>query len=593
MKSFFKTLFASFLGSALLLVILFIVLVTSLISSITSSTETKVTLKPQTVLYMNLNYEIPDRTSPNSLGMVLSGMNFNFTETDMAGMNDIMNNIKAAANDPNISGIFLELSTIMTSYANIEEIRNQLIEFKKSGKFIISYAEAYSQDAYYLATVSDKIYMLADGVLDIHGLASQPMFYKHLFEKLDIEMQIIRPENNRFKSAVEPYFLDKMSEANREQTSVLWNSVWNKICSDISISRNISVDKINQFADDLTLLFDSEAALDNNFIDGLKYRDEIISELHNLTNTADNKKVNIIKNTQYAKVRPELYEGEDKIAIIYASGQIIDGEGDETTIGSTTLSEALRQARTDKKVKAIVMRVNSPGGSAVASEVIRREVELAAKEKPFIVSMGNYAASGGYWISSSSDYIFADPTTLTGSIGVFGTVPNLEGFMTDKIGLSFDVVKTNENSDFGSIVKPMTPYQLKMMQKHVTNTYDDFITLVSTERGLSKTFVDSIAQGRVWSGADAIEIGLVDELGGIEKAVSYAAEKANIQTYSIKEYPKQEDIFESLIKTETHEYYTKSLIKNNLGETYQYFEAIERLNKIEGVQALMPFYVFN
>ena len=593
MKSFFKTLFASFLGSALLLVILFIILITSLISSITSSTETKVTLKPQTVLYMNLNYEIPDRTSPNSLGMVLSGMNFNFTETDMAGMNDIMNNIKAAANDPNISGIFLELSTIMTSYANIEEIRNQLIEFKKSGKFIISYAEAYSQDAYYLATVSDKIYMLADGVLDIHGLASQPMFYKHLFEKLDIEMQIIRPENNRFKSAVEPYFLDKMSEANREQTSVLWNSVWNKICNDISISRNISVDKINKFADDLTLLFDSEAALDNNFIDGLKYRDEIIAELHNLTNTANNKKVNIIKNTQYAKVRPDLYEGEDKIAIIYASGQIIDGEGDETTIGSITLSEALRQARTDKKVKAIVMRVNSPGGSAVASEVIRREVELAAKEKPFIVSMGNYAASGGYWISSSSDYIFADPTTLTGSIGVFGTVPNLEGFMTDKIGLSFDVVKTNENSDFGSIVKPMTPYQLKMMQKHVTNTYDDFITLVSTERGLSKTFVDSIAQGRVWSGADAIEIGLVDELGGIEKAVAYAAEKANIQTYSIKEYPKQEDIFESLIKTETQEYYTKSLIKNNLGETYQYFEAIERLNKIEGVQALMPFYIFN
>lgn len=593
MKSFFKTLFASFLGSALLLVILFIVLVTSLISSITSSTETKVTLKPQTVLYMNLNYEIPDRTSPNSLGMVLSGMNFNFTETDMAGMNDIMNNIKAAANDPNISGIFLELSTIMTSYANIEEIRNQLIEFKKSGKFIISYAEAYSQDAYYLATVSDKIYMLADGVLDIHGLASQPMFYKHLFEKLDIEMQIIRPENNRFKSAVEPYFLDKMSEANREQTSVLWNSVWNKICSDISISRNISVDKINKFADDLTLLFDSEAALDNNFIDGLKYRDEIISELHDLTNTADNKKVNIIKNTQYAKVRPDLYEGEDKIAIIYASGQIIDGEGDETTIGSTTLSEALRQARTDKKVKAIVMRVNSPGGSAVASEVIRREVELAAKEKPFIVSMGNYAASGGYWISSSSDYIFADPTTLTGSIGVFGTVPNLEGFMTDKIGLSFDVVKTNENSDFGSIVKPMTPYQLKMMQKHVTNTYDDFITLVSTERGLSKTFVDSIAQGRVWSGADAIEIGLVDELGGIEKAIAYAAEEANLHAYSIKEYPKQEDIFESLIKTETQEYYTKSLIKNNLSETYQYFEAIERLNKIEGVQALMPFYIFN
>ena len=290
-------------------------------------------------------------------------------------------------------------------------------------------------------------------------------------------------------------------------------------------------------------------------------------------------------------MRPELYQGEDKIAIVYASGQIIDGEGDESTIGSVTLSEAIRQARNDKKVKAIVMRVNSPGGSAVASEVIRREVELAAKEKPFIVSMGNYAASGGYWISSSSDYIFADPTTLTGSIGVFGTVPNLEGLMTDKIGLSFDVVKTNENSDFGSLVKPMTPYQLKMMQKHVTDTYDDFLTLVSTERNLRKTFVDSIAQGRVWSGVDAINIGLIDEFGGIEKAIAYAADKANLESYSIKEYPKQEDIFESLFKTKTQEYYAKSLMKKNLGETYQYLEAIETISKLEGVQALMPLTI--
>ncbi|MBQ8760886.1 MAG: signal peptide peptidase SppA [Bacteroidales bacterium] len=590
MKSFFKTFFASFLGSTLLLLVIVIFLISSLVSSIASSTETKVTLKPQTVLYMNLNYDIPERTSKNNLSMAFSG--FNFEEIDMAGMNDIMNNIKAAAIDPNIAGIFLELSTISTSSANLEEIRNQLIEFKKSGKFLISYAEAYSQSAYYIASVSDKIYMLPDGMIDIHGMASQSMFYKHLFEKLDIEMQIIRPANNKFKSAVEPYFLDKMSDANREQNSVLLTSVWNKICDDISKSRNISVETINKMADDLTLMFDTQAALDNNFIDGLKYKDEIIAELHQLTNTADNKKINIIKNTPYAKVRPELYEGDDKIAIVYASGQIIDGEGDETTIGSITLSEALRQARNDKKVKAIVMRVNSPGGSAVASEVIRREVELAAKEKPFIVSMGNYAASGGYWISSSSDYIFADPNTLTGSIGVFGTVPNLEGFFNDKLGLTFDEVKTNENSDFGSLAKPMTPYQLAMMQKHVTDTYDDFITLVSGTRDLRKTFVDSIGQGRVWSGTDAIEIGLVDELGGIEKAIVYAAEKAGLANYSIKEYPKQEDIFESLFKTETQEYYTKSVMKEKLGESYKYLEALESLNKIEGVQALMPFTVF-
>ena len=586
MKSFFKTFFASFLGSAVLLLVVVIFIFGSLIASIASSSEANVTLKPKTVLYMNLNYDIPERTNSNSLEMY-----FNVDKIDMAGMNDILNNIDAAAIDPNIEGIFLDLSTIGTSSANIEEIRNRLISFKESGKFIISYGEAYTQSAYYLASVSDKIYMLPDGVLDIHGISSQSMFYKHLLEKLDIEMQIIRPANNKFKSAVEPYFLDEMSEANREQTSVYLNSMWNTICNDISASRNIKVETINKLADDMTLMFDTKAAVDNGFIDELIYKDELLAKLHELTNTPDNKKLNIIKNTQYAKVRPEMMTGEDNIAIVYASGQIIDGEGDENEIGSTTLSAALRKARTDKKVKAIVMRVNSPGGSAVASEVIRREVELAAKEKPVIVSMGNYAASGGYWISSTADYIFADPNTLTGSIGVFGTIPNLKGFLNDKIGLTFDEVKTNKNADFGSLSKPLTPYQMTMMQKHVTETYDNFITLVSETRGLRKTFVDSIAQGRVWSGTDALEIGLVDELGGIDKAIAYAADKAGLTSYSIKEFPKQEDPLENLFKTETQEYYTKAVIKNNLGSSYKYLEAIENISKIEGIQALMPMVV--
>ena len=586
MKSFLKTFFASFLGSAVLLLVVVIFIFGSLIASIAKSSETNVTLKPKTVLYMNLNYDIPERTNSNSLAMY-----FNTSKIDMAGMNDILNNIDAAATDANIEGIFLDLSTIGTSTANIEEIRNRLISFKESGKFLISYAEAYTQSAYYLASVSDKIYMLPDGVLDIHGIATQGTFYKHLLEKLDIEMQIIRPANNRFKSAVEPYFLDEMSDANREQTSVYLNSMWNKICSDISASRNIEIETINKMADELTLMFDTQAAVDYGFIDELIYKDQLLAKLHELTNTADDKKINIIKNTQYAKVRPELMKGEDNIAIVYASGQIIDGEGDDTTIGSTTLSAAIRKARTDKKVKAIVMRVNSPGGSAVASEVIRREVELAAKEKPVIVSMGSYAASGGYWISSTADYIFADPNTLTGSIGVFGTFPNLKGFLNDKVGLTFDEVKTNENSDFGSLYKPLSPYQMTMMQKHVTDTYDEFITLVAETRGLRKTFVDSIGQGRVWSGTDAIGIGLVDELGGIDKAIVYAADKAGLTSYSIKEFPKQEDIFESLFKTETQEYYTKAVMKKNLGSSYKYLEAIENISKIEGVQALMPMVV--
>ena len=586
LKSFFKTFLASFLGSAVLLCALVIFLITSIIASVAKSSDSTVELKEKTVLYMDLSDDIPERTIKNNFQMLLKG-----NDMDVAGLNDILNNIDAAAIDPNIEGIFLDLSIIGTSSANIEEIRNRLISFKESGKFIISYAESYSQSAYYLASVSDNIYMLPDGVLDIHGLASQGIFYKNLLERLDIEMQIIRPANNKFKSAVEPYFLDKMSDSNREQTSVYLNSIWNKICNDISVSRNIKVETINKVADELTFMTDAQAAVDYGFIDELIYKDELLAKLHELTNTPDDKKLNIIKNIQYANVRPEMMTGDDDIAIIYATGQIIDGEGDDSTIGSTTLSAAIRKARTDKNIKAIVMRVNSPGGSAVASEVIRREVELAANEKPFIVSMGTYAASGGYWISSSSDYIFADPNTLTGSIGVFGTFPNLKGFLNDKVGLTFDEVKTNENSDFGSLYKPLSPYQMTMMQKSVTDTYDDFITLVSNERDLRKTFVDSIGQGRVWSGTDAIGIGLVDELGGIDKAIAYAAEQAELTSYSIKELPKQEDPFENLFKTKTQEYYTKAIMKKNLGASYKYFEAIENISKIEGVQALMPIVV--
>lgn len=593
MKSFFKTFFASFLGSAVLLAVIIILLVSSLVSSIASSSKTKVDLKPKTVLYMNLNYSIPDRTSTNNFNFNLSELNLDMSNSDKAGMNDILNNIKAAATDPNISGIFLELSSVGTSTAYLEEIRNSLIEFKKSGKFIISYADNYSQSAYYLATAADKIYMLPNGTLNINGLASQSMFFKGLLDKLDIEMQIIRPENNKFKSAVEPYFLDKMSEANREQTSVLLNSVWSKICNDISSSRNISVETINKYANELTFMFDTQKTVTEKFIDELVYRDQIIEKLHILTNTPKDKKINIIQNTQYAKVRPEIYEGDDEIAIVYASGEIIDGEGDDSTIGSITLSEAIREAREDNNVKAIVMRVNSPGGSAIASEVIRREVELAAKEKPFIVSMGNYAASGGYWISSSSDYIFADPATLTGSIGVFGTFPNLKNFFNDKIGLTFDAVTTNENANFGNLGNPLNDYQLSILQKSVTNTYDEFITLVSNTRDLNKSFVDSIGQGRVWSGMDAIKIGLVDEIGGIEKAITHAAEKAGLKEFSIKEFPEQEDIFKSMFNEETQEYYTKSMLKKNLGENYKYVEALERLNRLNGIQALMPFTYIN
>ena len=585
MKQFFKFMFASCLGSALMLIVLFIILIWTIGSSANSS----VTVKPKSVLYMDLSYTIPERTATDNLSSMLG--NIQNSDADMSGMNDIIANIDYAKNDPNISGIFMELSTVGTSPANLEEIRNHIISFRESGKFVITYSETMSQGAYYLATAGNEIYINPDGMLDIHGMASQIMFYKRLLDKLDIEIQIIRGPNNKFKSAVEPYFLDKMSDANREQMEKLLNSIWFQIVSDINASRGISIQRINELADELALTFDARVALEEGFVDGLVYRDEIIARIKDLAGIGENGKINVLTNSQYAQARPEPKAKADKIAIIYANGQIVDGDGDDETIGSITLSKAIREARENNKVKAIVMRVNSPGGSALASEVIRREVELAKAEKPFIISMGNYAASGGYWISSEGDYIFADPTTLTGSIGVFGTFPNAKKFLNETVGLTFDVAKTNKNADFGSITEPLTDYQKAMLQKYVGNTYNDFTALVARTRGLRQSYVDSIGQGRVWTGADALELGLVDELGGLDKAIEYAANKANLTDYSLKDYPKQKDLMESLMSGNLPEPYTKSLIKKRLGSNYTYIETFENVSRLNGIQALMPFLV--
>ena len=585
MKQFFKFMFASCLGSALMLIVLMLIM----IWMVGSSTSNNVSVQPKSVLYMTLDYSIPERTTQDDITTTL--MNVKDLDADLSGLNDIIANIDYAKNDPDISGIFLELSSVGTSTANIEELRHHIISFRESGKFVITYSETMAQNAYYLATAGNEIYLNPDGMLDIRGMAAQVMFYKNLLDKLDIDIQIIRGPNNKFKSAVEPYFLDKMSDANREQMTKLLNTMWSKVVSDINVSRGISVQRINQLADDLTLTFDAREALEEGFVDGLAYRDEIIARIKELSGIAKSKKINVLTNGQYASARPEPKAKANKIAVIYANGQIIDGEGDDETIGSITLSKAIREARENKKVKAIVMRVNSPGGSALASEVIRREVELAKAEKPFIISMGSYAASGGYWISAEGDYIFADPTTLTGSIGVFGTFPNAKKFLNETVGLTFDVVKTNKNADFGSITEPLTDYQKKMLQKYVGNTYNDFTALVARTRGLRQSYVDSIGQGRVWAGADALELGLVDELGGLDKAIEYAANKANLTDYSFKYYPKQMDLMDMIMNVNLPEPYTKSLIKNKLGKNYTYLEAFENISRLDGIQALMPFMI--
>ena len=588
---FYKVVIAAFIGTLIALLINFFVkigVISSIIKNSSKDTETATTVKPNSVLYMKLDYEIADRTSENEF----AGIDFNTMESkDVTGLNQILNNIDFAKTDTNIKGIYLELSSIPTSTATLQEIRNKLIEFKESGKFIVAYGENYSQSAYFLATAADKIYVNPEGMVDLHGMASQVMFYKHLLEKLDVEMQIVRGPNNRFKSAVEPYFLDKMSEANREQMDKLLSSVWGEILTSISQSRDISVEQLNQIADQMETFSDAKKALEYNLVDGLMYKDEMLAELKSLTGSKN--KINAVPNAKYATSYTFENGSKNEIAIIYAEGQIFDGKGQEGNIYSENLSKTIRKAREDKDVKAIVLRVNSPGGSAVASAIIGHELDLAKEVKPVIVSMGNYAASGGYWISANGDYIFADPTTLTGSIGVFGTFPNMKGLLNDKIGLTFDVVKTNENADFGNFTEPLTEFQYAKLQQMVVKTYDEFTGRVAEGRGLRQSYVDSIGQGRVWSGVDAIEIGLVDQLGDMEDAIAYAAQQAGIaDDYKVVEMPKQKDFMTRFLDqfgggTDDLD----AAIRQKLGVYYQYFEGIENLSNNTGIQARMPFDV--
>ena len=586
---FSKLVLAAFLGTLIALLINFFVkvgVVTSLISSMSSENETTTIVKPNSVLFMKLDYEIPDRTTDDPF----SSINFSTLESlESTGLNVILNNIEYAKTDPNIKGIYLELSSIPTSTATLQEIRSKLEEFKESGKFVACYGENYSQSAYYVASVADHLWLNPEGMLDLHGMATQITFYKNLLDKLDIEMQIVRGPNNRFKSAVEPYFLDKMSEANREQMEKLLGTVWGEILQGISESRNISVEQLNQLADNLELLTDAQKAKDYGLVDQLYYKDQVLAELQSLTGSR--KKVNAIGNANYAKSIKTKNNSKNEVAVIYATGQIYDGKGDEQqNIYSENLSKTIRKAREDEDVKAIVLRVNSPGGSAVASAIIGRELDLTKEVKPIIVSMGNYAASGGYWISAKANYIFADPTTLTGSIGVFGTFPNLQGFLNDKIGLTFDVAKTNENADFGSVTQPLTPYQYAILQQNVVKTYDDFTSRVAEGRGLRQTYVDSIGQGRVWAGADAKELGLVDQLGDMEDAIAYAAQVAGLgDDYKVTEMPKEKDFFTRLMESMSPTDEIDAAMRQRLGVYYDYLQGLENLQRNTGIQARMPF----
>ncbi|TDQ08342.1 signal peptide peptidase SppA [Pedobacter metabolipauper] len=590
MREFFKYVFATVVG--IVLSVFFIGLASVLlIIGIVSSVETSkiVPVSDNSVLYLNLDQAILERTPDEPFA------NFPIIGTDGAtgiGFNDLAKALKSAKTDDNIKCIYLSVSSPNAGFATMREVRDALIDFKTSGKKIIAYSEVYTQSAYYLASVADKVYLNPEGALEFKGLSSELMFFKGALDKLGIEAQIIRVGN--YKSAVEPYINTQMSDKNREQVTAYVSGLYNTFLDGISKSRKISVSTLHGIADDYKIQQPKDA-LTYKMIDGLKYKDEILDELKELSDI--DKKDNIVTLTinDYAKnVTAENIKKDNgsrnKVAVIYANGEINSGEGSDEAIGSERISRTIRKARLDTNIKAIVLRVNSPGGSSLASDVIWREIMLTKKVKPVIASFGDVAASGGYYIACAADSIFVQPNTITGSIGVYGVIPNFQKFFNDKLGITFDGVKTGKYADIMSVDRPMTPGERLIIQTEINRVYDGFITRVADGRKKSKVYIDSIAGGRVWVGTDAVKNGLADRTGSFDDAIVAAAKKANVKKYRVVEYPEMIDPFKLLMDNTTDKiktYYTKQ----ELGAHYQTYQQLKSAILKSGIQTRMPFEI--
>ncbi len=586
MRQFFKFMLASMAGFILTMLIMFFIASIFIASMIALAGKKEVVIHSNSVLHLSFDKAVPERSpaAPFAFGG-LDG----FRSTNTPGLLETLDLIKNAGEDDNIKGIYLDMSDVPSGLATLEEIRNGLIEFKKSGKFIYAYGEVYSQKAYYLASVADQIVVNPEGAIDFKGLTGQVMFLKGLLSKLDINAQIIR--HGKYKSAIEPLISDKMSEANKEQTITYIGAIWNHMVDGISQARNIPTANLMTVADSLKLET-AEEAVEQGFADQAAYKDQFIDMLKSKLGIEENDKLRLVSLNKYKSNKPATSEkrSRNKIAIVYAVGDIGSGEGDEESIGSERISKALRKARLDSTVKAIVFRINSPGGSALASDVIWREVTLAREVKPVIASMGNLAASGGYYIACAADTIIANPTTLTGSIGVFGVIPDFQKFFSNKMGITFDHVKTNENADYISVTRPMTSYEEKVLTNSVERIYTTFIGHVADGRSMDVADVDSIGQGRVWSGIDGLRINLVDETGGLRRAIEVAKTMAGLDDYRIISLPAQKDPFTQIMEDLTGDSEDAHL-RNQFGVFYPYFKEIKALSNMKGVQARMPYII--
>jgi protease IV len=575
--SFLKNFFASCLG-ALVAILLFFGLIISIFSVLSSSNE--VTIADNSVLYLKLEAPISELEVDDPITELFPGAG-----EPGIGLLQLRQAIAHAKEDAKIKGIYLNLSFISAGIATVEEIRESLLDFRKSGKWVVAYSDYYSEGAYYLSSVADKVYLNPEGQLEFNGLAIEAMFFKKMFDKLDIKPQVFRVGD--FKSAVEPFLRENMSDESRLQLNSMINSIYGEMLQRMAESRKIPRDKLKEISDKM-LVRNAKLALENNLVDSLYYDDQVKDELRGRLGLKKDKPISFVKYSKYRKSFSTYKDSKNEIAVIVADGEILPGQSDQGTVGAATIVEEVRKARINDNVKAIVLRVNSPGGAAQASDQMWRELRLAAKEKPLIASMSDYAASGGYYLAMACDTIVAQPNTITGSIGVFAVLFDLSQFLGNKIGITSEEVKTGEIGELFTMTRSLNEVEKGIWQRQTEDIYETFTSKAAEGRGMTQDEIKKIASGRVWTGSQAKDNGLVDLLGNFEEAITVAAKAAKVgDDYKIKYYPRQKPLLEKLMGDMEETMEAKALQKE-LGEYYPWYRQWEKVKNHSGVQARMP-----
>lgn len=586
MKEFFKYVAATVVGLIAFGIIITGFMVMSLVGMVASSQATT-DVSDNSVLVMQLSGTIEEQSSENIFSK------FSGTAYGAQGLNDMLTAIKKAKTNDKIKGIYLEAGAFGADYASLQEVRNALEDFKKSGKWIVAYGDSYTQGAYYLASVATKVYLNPQGMIEWHGIGAQPMFVKDLLKKFGIEMQVLKV--GKYKSATEMYTADKMSDPNREQTARYITGLWQNVTDAVSKSRGVSVQQLNTYADQLITFADAKDYVKYKLVDKLLYTDQIKAEIKKLLKLDSEESINQVGIAEMKNVK-EKSEGE-QVAVYYAYGDIVDTPITGSIMGSQHMIVApevvkdLESLADDDDVKAVVIRINSGGGSAYASEQIWHQVELLKKKKPVVISMGGMAASGGYYMSCGANYIFAEPTTLTGSIGIFGMIPDRSQLLTQKLGIKFDEVKTNKNALFGTSARPMNAEEISLMTGYINRGYNLFRSRVAEGRKMTTNQVEEIAQGHVFLGQDALKIKLVDELGGLDKAVAKAAKLAKLDACYTVDYPAPADWTDQLLASASTNNYLDEQLRANLGEYYEPFMLLKSMNQQSMLQARVPFWM--